>query len=160
MVAIYTKLGITDNLPCQQLAQQDAETPDVSLEGVTVVDDELGRRVANGSTVSGSPVVFILGQLLCEAKVYQFNMTFHVDHHIIRLNVPVDDLPLVEEVNGHQHLRSVEGHPGPTWVFLSISALFLTQFQIMLIVEDPEEVLSRQILEHEVHIYLVREGLD
>ena len=80
-------------------------------------------------------------------------MTFVVNHDIVWLHVPVDDMACVQGVECAQDLRTVEKHPVPP-------SLLLTQLQVVLINEHPVKILPWQILEHEVHIVFVDERLE
>jgi hypothetical protein len=85
--------------------------------------------------------------LLCEAEINQLDVSLHINHHVIRLQIPINYVELVQVSQHHQKLCGVKLDP--------VFAALPTQFQIIFILEDPEEILAWQVLKNKAHKILV-----
>lgn len=120
--------------PCQQLKDQDAKGPKVNSKVVSLVLDDLGSDVLG----SADERVRLLSahQLLSKTKVYlhrdakalslsgmsplrssnrvthQFDITLHVQHQVLGLQVSVHDVLLMEVGVGLHHAGSAEHSHG------------------------------------------------
>ena len=77
-------------------------------------------------------------------------MPIDVYHNILRFKVPVNNVLLMHVLQGQENLCRVKLYP----VLLAL----LPEEQVHLILNQPEEVLARTILENEVDRVLVGEG--
>ena len=108
--------------------------------------DDLWGQVFRSTTESGSGLAGV-GEELCQTKVSQLNVAVLVDEHVLRLQVSMDDLMLVEDTDSEHELGSIELDS-----FLG-EAFDLEQVGVQIASPDvfEEEVDSAIILENIVH---------
>ena len=102
----YSLLGLVDvgRLSIGELKSENAKAPDVDLAVVLVLaPNQLGRHPAD-STHLAHAFHSLLGELGCVTEVSQLQVTLLVDEDVVRLDVSVDDVPLVEVVQSFQCL--------------------------------------------------------
>lgn len=93
-----------DHLVCQN-----SESPPIDREGVTTFNQNLGRQVIGRATEGvGLGVSF---EHLSEAEVSQADVAILVHQNVLRLQVTVDDVLLVQVTQGHSDLDCVESGP-------------------------------------------------
>ena len=82
----------------------DAERPDIDgiLVSLCAAFDELGRHP--GESAHHRLASLAAFKLARESKVAQLHCTTGVDENVVALDVPVNDVHLVEEVEATQHL--------------------------------------------------------
>ena len=77
-------------------------------------------------------------------------MAVIVDHDVVWFHVAVDNVPRVKGVESAQNFGAIEKHP--------IFALFVfAKVKIVLVLEDPEQVLARQVFEDKIDILVIYE---
>jgi len=110
-------IGLTDivkgDLPLGQLTQENTETPDVCLEGVPRIHVQQDFRgcIAKSPAIRIGPVILPLTQALGEAKVNQLNVACLIYHDVVRFEVSIDDVLLVQHLEGTEDLGRVELRP-------------------------------------------------
>lgn len=91
----------------RHLVDEAAERPEVDLLGVALAQDDLGREVLGRAHLLH--VVDLRAELaLRQPEVSQLALPVAVDHQVLRLQVPVQDLVLVQLLQHQHHLRRLE----------------------------------------------------
>lgn len=90
-------------------------------------------------------------QNLREAKVYHFDVSLFVYHHVFRLDVSVYDVISLECFQCTDYLTCIKLNPA----FLAIFA----QLHIHLILNNPIQILAWKILKDKINIFMIRKSL-
>jgi hypothetical protein len=94
--------------PSHDLANEDADAPDVGFVGVTDLHHYFRGTVSRSSTVSIRPVCFYIVDLLGKSKVNQLNVAFPIDQNVLRFEVSVDDAHAVQSFDPHHNFGYVK----------------------------------------------------
>ena len=122
-----------------KLIEKDTEGPSVDLVSMWSLVPHLGRHISRCSTVSIALflVLVALGvgldiELTGPAKVADFNAVILVDQEVLRFEISVDELVLVEEVDADHGLDEV-----PERLLLVVASV---------LADGVEEVVLRDVL--------------
>mmetsp|Transcript_9381 Transcript_9381/g.29942 ORF Transcript_9381/g.29942 Transcript_9381/m.29942 type:complete len:605 (-) Transcript_9381:108-1922(-) len=125
--------GVPGREAGEELGDEHAEGPEVDGPAVLAAVERLGRHVlgraaeraaARGGVVGGVRSV----EDLREAKVDELDVALRVEEHVLGLEVPVGDAPLVRVVQSARDLRRDEGH--------------LPRLEAPLVLEVPEQLAA------------------
>lgn len=91
-------------LSADELVEEDAHGPDVDCEGVALAEHYLRRHVVRCADYGEGPEALGLLELLGGAHVDQLQVAVVLYHHVLGLQVPVDDILEVQTLH-HEHKR-------------------------------------------------------
>eukprot|EP00048_Salpingoeca_helianthica_P014951 m.224374 g.224374 ORF g.224374 m.224374 type:complete len:370 (-) comp16456_c0_seq1:877-1986(-) len=101
--------AVEESLACQHLIRHHTERPPVHLVSVKLVANNLGSKIvwraAEGVGFAGG----VTGHVLCKTKVGNVDVPRAVKHHVVQLEVAIEDLVLVQEEETKGDLGDVEG---------------------------------------------------
>mmetsp|Transcript_83309 Transcript_83309/g.244254 ORF Transcript_83309/g.244254 Transcript_83309/m.244254 type:complete len:255 (-) Transcript_83309:2138-2902(-) len=104
MQYLSSKLGLEGSLACQELPDDDAQCPPVHRDGVADLPGGLRSQIA-GRAAHG---VGLADDELGEAHVRQLQPALRIQQHILWLQIPVDDVPLMQMRQRTDKTGSVE----------------------------------------------------
>ena len=73
--------------------------------------DHLWSEVGNGAAEGLRSFVPLKDALLGQTKICQLGMSFVVEHHIVRLQITVDNVPFVQILQSQQNLAQILSGP-------------------------------------------------
>ena len=109
-VEIHLLLGVEGSAPEQHLVCQDSQCPPVHREAVLLLSDNFWSDKVRSAAESLCEVVW-RNVLFAHPKVGQLDVAGAGEHHVVKLEVPVDDTSAVEKQEGETDLGAVESGP-------------------------------------------------
>lgn len=106
----HTTLGFADvgRVAVRHLHRENAKRPDVHLCSVlALAANQLWGHPADGADLALA-AGFLLSQLHCVAKICQLYLALGIEQQVVRLNVSVDNVPIVQELQTFQRLLQYE----------------------------------------------------
>jgi len=134
--------------PVQHLLQQHAQQLPVHALAVARLVQHFGRQLRH-TAAEGRLARVVLDFLLAEPEVRQLGMALLVQHHIVRLEVALDDVVLVQVLDGQQDLGDLE--LGRVLVKLLELVLDLPQVAARALLHDEEQLLASLEGPEELH---------
>ncbi len=95
-------------LALDHLDGHDAQGPDIHFGPVVLPGDHFRRHPIRRAH-HRRPLVLLGGNLRAEAKIGELYVAFHAEEDVVGFNIPMDDVALVEEVQGLQDLATDGG---------------------------------------------------
>lgn len=142
------------HLLLEELADQNAKAPDICLERIATRYSKkyFWSSVADSSTVCRRSEVVWRIELFCKPEVDQLGISSLIKHDIFRFEVSVDDVEGSEWFKSAEDLARVEGDPP--------QVLLKAEFpKVHLILDEPIQILTREIFKDQVDVVLVNEGV-
>jgi len=128
------------------LVQQDAQGPPVNAKAVTFHVENLGGQVLS-CAAEGVGLVLSVVEELGEAEVSQRHISILVHKHVLRLQVPMHDVVLVQVAHSENNLRANKLHCFLFKPLISVDVVV----DVSAGEEVQEKVNTEFVLEHKVH---------
>eukprot|EP00048_Salpingoeca_helianthica_P009916 m.142572 g.142572 ORF g.142572 m.142572 type:complete len:503 (+) comp14974_c15_seq5:472-1980(+) len=104
---LVLRFRIEWRLAGQHFVEEDAESPPIYTRAVRLLLDDLGGNVVGGATEGGGKLLSC-NPFLAHAKVCNLDVSLKVEHHIVQLQIAVDDVIGVHEAEGTHNLGGIE----------------------------------------------------
>lgn len=93
--------------PAQHLVEQGAQAPPVGAPGVTGALDDFGGEVLGGAAET-MRLIRLLNTLLRQSEVSDSNVPLRIQEDVLGLQVPVNNVLLVERIDGADYLGCIK----------------------------------------------------
>mmetsp|Transcript_98719 Transcript_98719/g.308056 ORF Transcript_98719/g.308056 Transcript_98719/m.308056 type:complete len:291 (-) Transcript_98719:633-1505(-) len=130
--------------PREHVEEQHPEVVDVHGVAVAAPQQDLGREEGHGAT-EGVGAAGARHALLGEPKVSEDGMSLLIEHHVVGLQIPEDNLPLVQVAERQEDLRGVQAREG--------------LLQLLLAEDELLQVATRAELHHQHEVARRLEGV-
>lgn len=136
-------------LQCAELVEHTSKSPDIRFEAIGSIGADLRTHVVGGPHYSLSLLQSTL-QYLRNAEVPQFDGVIARQKDIRSLNIPVEDAPIMDEVESEHHLQK----PIENKVLLKFVALPLHLLDVV------GQISGLAVLHHDNEVAVLNEGVD
>lgn len=134
---------------CEKVEEDGPERKDVCLVAVALLEEHLGRHVARRATLVLEHFVRRSEHRkteVCDADLVLAVVLDRVDKYVFRLNIPMNDPLLLEEVECEEHLFHKNADIG--------------LLELLVRLKRPQQGPIRHVLENHIDIIVVLENLE